>query len=362
LLAVGGVLGGSAGLGFISYKLLTDKEHTLKDIEPDEPAAAGGAGGPNKTGWKLVDKLLPKLREVAADTAIPLGLLVAWIGNESGGRLNDTTRLDARRYSQLMPSASKPIGVDHARLSTDSDYSIDAGVKLIWKYMGLITDLNVARMGTSYFWRLVKLAHSMGSGQTKKVVNAAKAAGQAGSWDALENFALDMKINGPQPKKWFPFVDKIYRAGKPFGFGSEQSAPAVVGFNYDESRSGFDNLLDYVDWDNERKRGVDIETLRREQIEGLPQRLAHFAQHAPTQVAMGHGGHGGHHGGHGGHGRRGGRGFGPGWYGGPWFDYGSDYGDLDFDEQDFIDAVARRVKDLDEQEALGGLSLLGAEP
>jgi hypothetical protein len=227
--------------------------------------------------------------------------MIAWIAKESGGRLNDTTSLDERGYFQLMPSESKTIGVDHQRLSTDSDYSIDAGVKLIWKYMGLITDLNVARMGTSYFWRLVKLAHSMGSGQTKKVVNAAKAAGSAGSWNDLESFALDMKLNGPQPKKWFPFVDLIYKLGKPFGFGSEQ-----------------------------------------------------------TLAVVGHGGHGGGHGHGRGHG--GGRGRGPGWYGGPWFDYGTDYGDLDFDEQDFVDAVARRVKDLDqENESLGGLSLLGVE-
>lgn len=303
LLAVGGALGGAAGLGVISYKLLTDKEHTLKDIEPDYTPVAGG---PDKTGYKLVDKLLPQLRAIAKETAIPLGLLIAWIAKESGGRLNDTTSLDERGYFQLMPSESKTIGVDHARLSTDSDYSLHAGALLIQDYMGKVTDLNVARLGTSYFWRLVKLAHSMGSGQTKKVVNAAKAAGSAGSWDALEDFALDMKLNGPQPKKWFPFVDKIYRLGKPFGFGSEQ-ALAVVG----------------------------------------------------------HGGHGGggHGHGHGGRGRgRGGWGGGPWWYGGPYWDYGIDGPDLDFDEQDLIEAIAQRVKELDGQdEKLGGLSLLGAE-
>lgn len=221
----GGVAGAAAGLGFLVWKLLTTNEHSLKDIMPDEPIS----GGPDKTGYKLVDKILDKLRASAQKSGIPLGLMVGWIAKESGGKLSDTTSLDERGYYQLMPSESKSLGLDHQRLSTDSDYSIDAGVQLIRHYQSTINDLNVANAGTSYYWRLVKLAHSMGAGQVRKVVTAAKAAGQAGSWGDLEDFATAMSINGPQPKKWFPFVDLVYKVGRPFGFGSE--AKAVVGLD-----------------------------------------------------------------------------------------------------------------------------------
>jgi hypothetical protein len=142
-----------------------------------------------------------------------------------------------------MPAESQAIGVDHQRLSTDSDYSLDAGVKLIRKYQSTVNsfDLLGAPAGSTYYWKLVKLAHSMGSGQTKKVVTRAKESGQAGSWDQLERFALGLSINGPQPKKWFPFIDLIARVGAPFGFGNEVSAPpALVG--YDDEACGFDML------------------------------------------------------------------------------------------------------------------------
>jgi hypothetical protein len=239
-LAAGGVVGGLVALGLGAWRLLTNDIHTLKDIEPDALPVAPSLG---KTGWKGVDKILDKLASAASSTGIPLGLMVGWIGKESAGRLADKTSLDERGYFQLMPAESKTIGVDHERLSTDSDYSIDAGVKLIRRYQSLVDKLGVAPAGSVYYWKLVKLAHSMGSGQTPKIVNLAKAAGQAGSWERLTTFALDLKINGPQPKKWFPFIDKIYAAGRPFGFGTETntSAPSLVGAS-DVGCCGFDIL------------------------------------------------------------------------------------------------------------------------
>jgi hypothetical protein len=133
------------------------------------------------------------------------------------------TFMGERGYFQLTPKESETIGVDHERLSVDSDYSIDAGIKLIRYYQSIVDKLNVVPTGTADYYKLVKLTHSMGSGQVPKIVKAAKAEGQAGSWNQLEQFALAMSINGPQPKKWFPFVDDVYRIGRPFGFGSESS-------------------------------------------------------------------------------------------------------------------------------------------
>jgi hypothetical protein len=225
--AAGGVLSAIIGTVVGTWYALTRDVHTLKDIEPDALPPAPALG---KTGWKLVDKILPQLQSAASASGIPLGLLVGWIAKESGGRLADTTSLDERGLFQLMGSESASIGVDHQRLSTDLDYSINAGILLIKKYMSSVSALGVAPAGSSFFWRLVKLVHSMGSGQVKKIVDKAKAAGQTSSWDQLEQFALDLSVSGPQPKKWLPFVDKVYAVGAPFGFGSaSSSAPALVG-------------------------------------------------------------------------------------------------------------------------------------
>lgn len=232
-LAVTGIVGGA---GTALYFLLTKDIHTYKEIEPDSPVPPAPAPGapppapaatPNKTGYKRVDAILGKLRDAANSSGIPLGLMVGWIAKESGGKLSDTTSLDERGYFQLMPAESKSIGVDHERLSTDSDYSIDAGVKLIQLYKAKVDALGIAPAGSSYFWRLVKLVHSMGAGQVKKIVTAAENDDSAGSWDDLEEDAQGMHITGPQPKKWFKFVDSVYAIGAPFGFGN--ASPASVG-------------------------------------------------------------------------------------------------------------------------------------
>ena len=220
------VLGWTAllsGTGLGLYVILTKDVHTYKEIKPDDPAALPAIPSTGKTGYKLVDKILDKLRAAAIASGIPLGLLVGWIAKESGGKLEDTTSLDERGYFQLMPDESKMIGADHERLSTDSDYSIAEGIKLVQHYATVVSALNVAPAGSSYFWRMVKLAHSMGSGQVKKIVTAAKADDSAGDWNSLEEYALGMHVTGPQPKKWFAFVDSVYGIGAPFGFGSSSA-------------------------------------------------------------------------------------------------------------------------------------------
>lgn len=233
---VGAIAGGATALGLITWKIIGGfPDRPEKDIRPDVSPPP-----PGKTGYKKIDAFFDKLRAVAQSSGIPLGLMVGWIAKESGGRLNDTTSLDERGLFQLMPSESKTLGLDHQRLSTDLDYSLDAGVKLIRKYQSDVNNLDLiyAPAGNAYYWRLVKLAHSMGAGQMKKVVKAAMAADQAKTWDDLEAFAVDMKINGPQPKKWMPFVDLVYKVGRPFGFGSE-STVLVAGY---EIGCGLDTL------------------------------------------------------------------------------------------------------------------------
>lgn len=182
-----------------------------------------------KTGYKKIDAILDKLQKASAESGIPLGLMIGWIAKESGGRIGDLTKLDERGYFQLHPDESKALGLDHQRLSTDPDYSIAGGVALIKKYMGRVDGLGVAPKGSEYYWKVVKLFHTMGSGAAAKIVKMASAAGAVSSWESLEKYALDnetelFRIVKHSPTKWFPLVDKVYATGKDFGFETRGAA------------------------------------------------------------------------------------------------------------------------------------------
>lgn len=228
----------SLGVGVsIAVAAAYASERDVPVHEPDEPVT------PGKTGYKLVDKLLPLLRQAAASSQVPLGLLVGWIAKESGGKLGEVTRMDERGLFQLHPKESESLGLDHKRLSEDATYSINGGLALIAKYMGLVDKLNAAPRGSTFYWMLVKLAHTMGSGATKIIVEGARKAGALGSWRALEDHALEnekkyFSSTKHSPSKWFPLVDKVYKVGMPFGFGS---GDVVVGGQV------FDDIVDPLD-------------------------------------------------------------------------------------------------------------------
>ena len=183
---------------------------------------------PETTGFHTLDRMPGELKKASALAKVPLGLLVGWIAKESGGLLarhpqpgpGDTT-LDERGYFQLLPEESRVLHLQHERLSVDPRYSINGGLALIGRYMGIVDRFGIATRGSSYYWKLVKLLHSMGPGQTARIVHRAKAAGKVTSWDVLSTFALGLKVHGAQPKKWFPFIDDVFAIGKWFGFGDD---------------------------------------------------------------------------------------------------------------------------------------------
>ena len=260
------VLAAVAGIA-AAYALFSgDEDRPERHHEPDEPLPplppplpdGGPPARPNKTGFKAGDRILDRLTAASASSRVPLGLLVGWVAKESGGRLATKpqpgpgdTKLDERGYFQLMPVETKALATtdprfaDHERLSTDSDYSINAGLALVGRYAGFVTRLGVAPYGSAYFWKMTKLCHSMGTGQTAKIVKSAKVVGKTGSWEALENFALGMNINGPQPKKWFPLVDEVYAVGRPFGFGTERTL--VAGWGDDKPKFIYSDIVDPLD-------------------------------------------------------------------------------------------------------------------
>lgn len=253
--AIAGILLGGGGILTLYLLASGDNlpEREQKNQQPDEDA-----GGPDKTGWKLVDAMLPQLRAASRSSGIPLGVLVGWIAKESGGKLTSTTRLDERGLFQLMPSESKTLGLDHKRLSTDLAYSIDAGIALISKYMKDARALGIAPEGSAYFWRLVKLGHTMGPGATKKIVNGAKSAGAVGSWEALKNHAMSnekkyLSSTKHSPTKWFPLVDAVYKVGAPFGFGSDIQTVMGSAFAYRNPLPEFSDIVDPLD--ARRRRG-----------------------------------------------------------------------------------------------------------
>ena len=63
----------------------------------------------------------------------------------------------------LLSLALLTLGTAAPAGAIDLDLSINAGILLIKKYMSSVSALGVAPAGSSYFWKLVKLAHSMGS-------------------------------------------------------------------------------------------------------------------------------------------------------------------------------------------------------
>jgi hypothetical protein len=234
------ILGGGAAL--LAFAL-SSSERPVPVNEPDLPPA------PGSTRYKRVDAILDLLKQAAGASGIPLGVLVGWIAKESGGKLAvhpqpgaGDTKLDERGLFQLMPAESKMLGFDHQRLSTDPVYSINAGLALIGHYMGEADKLGVAQHGSNYYWRLVKLLHTMGSGAVDKIIAAAKADGAVASWEALEEYATShdaelLHATKHSPVKWFPFVDEVYATGAPFGFGA---ATTLVG-------ASFPDIIDPLD-------------------------------------------------------------------------------------------------------------------
>lgn len=217
------------GVGALVMVALASSDRDVPVHNPDlPPNAPPPSGFPRSTGYKLVDKILPLLKQASDSSGVPLGLLVGWIAKESGGKIESTTKYGEVGLFQLMPDEYKKLGLDPALLASDPTYSINGGLALIASYMGEVNKLGVAQQGTAYFWRLVKLFHTMGSGAAKQIVAAAQGAGEARTWARLEAYALAneaelLHATKHSPTKWFPFVDKIADIGTPFGFGSQDT-------------------------------------------------------------------------------------------------------------------------------------------
>jgi hypothetical protein len=162
-------------------------------------------------------EVLPLLEAERGD--IPLDLLLGWIRVESNGDISEITSLDERGYFQLMKSESDDLGLEHARLSADSAYSLRAGLLLAVSYGRTAELFGINRADPDYFWRIVKLIHAMGPDSVKKLLHSMQANGTPpSSWKTVEDFASEhrkalLKQIGHDPVKWTANVDKVFTEG-----------------------------------------------------------------------------------------------------------------------------------------------------
>lgn len=169
------------------------------------------------------------LEQLCGTHQVPYGVAIAWIAVESGGRLTETTSLDERGYFQLLPEESKDIGVDHRRLSTDSDYSLGAGFKLINYHRNIINKICTTNAialppQSEFYWRIVKMSHSIGPGALRTLMRDGNAAGSLGDWLAFSAF---LRANDAHylhelkhsPAKWLALIERMFAIGRPYGTG-----------------------------------------------------------------------------------------------------------------------------------------------
>lgn len=149
-----------------------------------------GVAGPN--GQRVFGARVETLRGMAnraqTQTGIPAEFLLAWISHESDGKLETTTRLNERGYFQIMGPhvedgvaktledveagevlrltvADTGVGPNDttARLSRDSDFSFQQGVRLAQIYRQRVNKIaaqNSLTWPEGDMWRLTKLYHA----------------------------------------------------------------------------------------------------------------------------------------------------------------------------------------------------------
>jgi len=176
-----------------------------------------------------VGQLAPELERLAPQ--VPAQFLLGWIQVESGGKLTSTTSLNERGYFQLMPDESEQLSLDHKRLSTDSEYSIQGGTLLVELYAKAVESLGYSRSDPD-FWRMVKFEHAIGSGAVAQLLKDMQLQQVSSrSWATIEQYVKDnqtrlKKLLGHDPVKWTQNVDEVFAQGSLLEKDWHESCPS----------------------------------------------------------------------------------------------------------------------------------------
>jgi len=171
---------------------------------PQAPPAATPAGTPlasqfqkrrprNPNRYALLAPMLDRYRG-----DIPLEFLLGWIAVESDGCIDEVTKppLDERGFFQISRDESKMMKFDHERLTTDPDYSVQAGIQLVRFYANLAQKRYPwATPGSELFWRVVKLQHAMGGGLAWKLLSSMVRNNVPMTWEAIKQHEV---TDGPR--------------------------------------------------------------------------------------------------------------------------------------------------------------------
>jgi D-alanyl-D-alanine carboxypeptidase len=208
-----------------------------------KPAPAGSTPArptaPAKAAW--VGVLVPLLERYRG--GIPLNFLLGWISVESGGRIGTLTRLDERGYFQIHPDESKGLGLDHRRLSTDPDYSIAGGIKLVQRYSDSEKRFGFA-YGTDLFWHLVKLLHWLPKGVKVTLAHMRERGVKPATWEEFKQYMMAnrlellRRIGGKPGTGWDPArgianVEKLFERGRQLGAGLAHETELFEGYGRD---------------------------------------------------------------------------------------------------------------------------------
>ncbi|NIP56362.1 MAG: hypothetical protein GWN55_07845 [Phycisphaerae bacterium] len=192
------------------------------------PPARVAPTSTTKPRW--VRTVIPLLNRYRGD--IPIDLLLGWIAHESGGNFRRVTKnLRERGYFQIHPGTSKILRLNHKRLSTNPEYSVRGGIKMVRLYSRFAQKIGFT-YGSDLYWHIVAFLHAMGVGAVKVMLDDMRQHGvEPTTWETIKQYAASHRQRlhslflrrfkrSFDPVRWTRNVDKRFEKGKRLAAGN----------------------------------------------------------------------------------------------------------------------------------------------